>query len=222
MRHLLYLEGVAYSAAEVARRRQLLQGYLSPGFAIEMLIPPDGPVVLEQPDDFEQLRRAELRAVAAVSAEAGAAIIAAGAVDPGLAELRAAARVPVIGPGEASLFLARMLGSRLVILTVDPAAGGARDMIARVTARPEVVTVRALKTTVRRILADPDEARALVRRAAAAAVHEDDADVLYLGAMTLGALGVAQEIAAALGVPVIDPIPVSIHAAEAAALARAD
>ena len=76
-------------------------------------------------------------------------------------------------------------------------------MIARVTSRPEVVTVRALKTTVRRILADPDEARVLVRRAAAAAVHEDNADVLYLGAMTLGALGVAQEIAAALGVPVI-------------------
>jgi allantoin racemase len=219
-RRLLYLEGVTYSGAEAARRLALLNQHLSPGFSIGMLIPPDGPGILERAEDFEQLRRVELRAVAGVNRGECGAIIAAGAVDPNLSELRAAARVPVIGPGEASLFLARILGSRLVILTVEPAASGARHMIDRVTARPPAATVRALPTTVRSILADPDEGRALLRRAAAAAVHEDTADVLYLGAMTLGTLGITEEIAATLGVAVIDPLPVSIHAAEAAALAR--
>lgn len=220
MPHLLYLEGVTYSAGEVARRLELIRGYLSPGFTIEVLIPPDGPAILERAAEFDQLRRSELRAVAAVNPDACGAIIAAGAVDPNLAELRAAARVPVIGPGEASLFLARIVGSRLVILTVEPAAAAARDLIARAAVRPDVAAVRPLKTTVRSILADPDHGRALIREAAAAAVREDGADVLYLGAMTLGTLGIAQELAATLDVAVIDPLPVSIHAAEAAARAR--
>lgn len=220
MPHLLYLEGVTYSAGEVARRLELIRGYLSPGFTIEVLIPPDGPAILERAAEFDQLRRSELRAVAAVNPDACGAIIAAGAVDPNLAELRAAARVPVIGPGEASLFLARIVGSRLVILTVEPAAAAARDLIARAAVRPDVAAVRPLKTTVRSILADPDHGRALIRQAAAAAVREDGADVLYLGAMTLGTLGIAQELAATLDVAVIDPLPVSIHAAEAAARAR--
>lgn len=220
MPHLLYLEGVTYSAGEVARRLELIRGYLSPGFTIEVLIPPDGPAILERAAEFDQLRRSELRAVAAVNPDACGAIIAAGAVDPNLAELRAAARVPVIGPGEASLFLARIVGSRLVILTVEPAAAAARDLIARAAVRPDVAAVRSLKTTVRSILVDPDHGRALIRQAAAAAVREDGADVLYLGAMTLGTLGIAQELAATLDVAVIDPLPVSIHAAEAAARAR--
>jgi len=222
MRHLLYLEGVTYPARESARRLELIRRYLSPAFTIEMLIPPDGPAILEEPAHFEQLHRAELRAVAAVKPDACGAIIAAGAVDPNLAVLRDAAHVPVIGPGEASMFLARILGSRLVILTVGPAVVGAKDLIAHAAVRPEFATVRPLATTVRQILADPNAARALIRKAAAEAAREEKADVLYLGAMTLGTLGIAEELSATLGVPVIDPIPVAIHVAQAAALARAD
>jgi hypothetical protein len=47
--------------------------------------------------------------------------------------------------------------------------------------RPEFAAVRALPATVRTILADPDAGRALVRRAAEAAVRDDHADVLFLG-----------------------------------------
>jgi Asp/Glu/hydantoin racemase len=167
-RRLLYLEGVTYPGAEVGRRLDLLKGYLGPGFTVEILVPSDGPAVLEQAADFEQLHQAELRAVAAVVPDACGALIAAGAVDPNLAELRAATRLPVIGPGEASLFLARMLGSRLVILTVDPAVAGARNLIASAPVRPAFAAVRPIHTTVRKILADPEAGRTLVREAAAA------------------------------------------------------
>jgi allantoin racemase len=221
MPHLLYLEGVAYPPAESARRLELVRRHLSPGFTIELLVAPNGPSILEQPADFENLNRAELRAVAGVKPDACGAIIAAGAVDPNLAELRDAARVPVIGPGEASMFLARVLGSRLVILTVEPAVAAAQNLIAHAAIRPEFATVRPLGTTVRKILADPSAARALIRKAAADAVREERADVLFLGAVTLGTLGVAHDISAAVGVPVIDPVPVAIHVAQAAALARA-
>jgi Asp/Glu/hydantoin racemase len=140
MSHLIYLEAVTgYDAAENARRLALLRSYLSPGFTVDTLRPADGPKILEEPEHFAQMQRAALGAVRSVAPEACGAIIAGGAVDPGLRELRAAARVPVIGPGEASLYLARLLGSRLAILTVEPAVPGAYAMIQNVAAKPAVV-----------------------------------------------------------------------------------
>jgi Asp/Glu/hydantoin racemase len=105
-RRLVYLEGVTYAEAEVARRRALMTRHLSPGFTIDVVVPPDGPAILERAPDFEQLRQAELGVVARLTREDCGAIVAAGAVDPNLEDLRAAAHVPVVGPGEASLFMA--------------------------------------------------------------------------------------------------------------------
>jgi len=221
MSHLIYLESVTgYGPAENARRLEILHSIVRPGFTIELLTPPDGPKILEQPSDFEQLQRAALAAVRAIQPGACGAVISAGAVDPGLAELRAVARVPIIGPGEASLFLARLLGSRLAILTVEPAVAGAHAMIQNVRAKPDTVVVRPMRTTVRKILANMDEGRAIMREAAAAAIREDHADVLYLGSMTQGTLGITKALRDEFGIPVIDPLPVSIHAAEEAAAAR--
>jgi len=221
MPHLIFLQGVTgYAPEEITRRLEMIRALVRPGFTIDLVVPPDGPAILEQPADFEHLHRATLRAVGAIAPGACGAIIHAGAVDPGLASVRAAAKVPVIGPGEASLYLARLLGSRLAILCVEPAVGGARAMIAAVPAKPDVVVVRRMSTTVRRILADPDEGRRLMREAAAAAIREDKADVLYLGSMTQGTLGVTEDLQREFGVPVLDPLPIAIHVAEQVAAAR--
>lgn len=221
MPHLIYLESVTgYEPREDARRLDLLRSLAGPGVTIEMRKAPGGPAILERQEDFDQAHRAGLAAVRAIAPAECGALIAAGAVDPGLGELRRAARVPVIGPGEASLYLASLLGARLVILTVEPAVAAAHAMIEVVRTRPPVVVVRSLRTTVRKILADPDEGRRLLRHEAAAAVREERADVLYLGSMTQGSLGIASDLRAELGVPVLDPLPVSLHAAEQAAGAR--
>jgi len=221
MPHLAYVVGVTgYDPAENARRLELVRAFVRPGFTIDLVIPPDGPQILEQPAHFEHLQRAMLATVQALQPESCAAIISAGAVDPGLASLRAATRIPVIGPGEAALFLARLLGTRLAILAVEPAVAGAHAMIRTVPAKPDVVVVRPMHTTVRRILSNPDEGRRIMRETAAAAIREDKADMLYLGSMTQGTLGMTQKLQAEFGVPVLDPLPISIAAAEQAALAR--
>jgi len=221
MPHLLYIQGITgYTLAENARRLEMIRRLVHPGFTIDLVIPPDGPAVLEEPSHFDQMHRAILSTVRNVHPDRCGAIIMAGAVDPGLAELRAAAKVPVIGPGEASLYLSRLLGSRLAILVVKPAIAGARAMIDAVPAKPDVVMIRAMDITVRGILANPAEGRRIMRDAAVGAVREDRADVLYLGSMTQGTLGVVQELQKELGVPVLDPLPISIYTAEQAALAR--
>lgn len=221
MPHIVYLESVAgYGPDENARRLELLQGYLRRGFTIEPLNPPGGPKILERPTDFEQAHRAAVNAVGAIGLDRCGAIIAAGAVDPGLAALRAAARVPIVGPGETALFLARLIGARLAILTVEPAAPAAEEMIKNVTARPDVVVVHTMKTTVRKILADLDEGRRLMREEAAAAMRQHKPDAIYLGSMTQGSLGIAQDLRKELGIPVLDPLPISVYAAQEAAAAR--
>jgi allantoin racemase len=221
MRHLIYLESVTgYGHAEDSRRLDILRSLVRPGFTIELRVAPGGPKILEQPPDFAQMLKAELDAVRAIAPDECGAIIAAGAVDPALKELRAAASVPVVGPGESSLYLASMLGSRLAILAVEPAVPAAHAMIATVRAKPDTVIVRPMKTTVRKILADMEEGKKIMREAAAAAIREDRADMLYLGSMTQGTLGVSQDLRDQFKVPVIDPLPVAIQAAEQIALAR--
>lgn len=222
MPHLIYLQSVTgYEPREDARRLEMLRSLVGPGVTIELRKAPGGPAILERQEDFDQAGRAGLAAVRAIAPTECGALIAAGAVDPGLSELRRAASVPVIGPGEAALYLASLLGARLVILTVEPAVAAAHAMVEVVRAKPRVVIIRTLRTTVRKILADPDEGRRFLRDEAAAAVREERADALYLGSMTQGSLGIASDLRARLGVPVLDPLPISIRTAEQAAWARA-
>lgn len=115
------------------------------------------------------------------------------------------------------MFLARLVAKRLVILTVGPAVPAAEEMIARVAARPATVIVHRVATTVRKILADLDAGRRLMREEAAAAVREHRADALYLGSMTQGSLGITADLRAQLGIPVLDPMPISLYAAQEAA-----
>lgn len=47
------------------------------------------------------------------------------------------------------------------------------------------------------------------------AVEEDRADTLVLGCMSMGFLGVAEEMSERLGVPVVNPVRTSLKTAEA-------
>lgn len=220
MPKIVYLSGVTYAPEESTRRLELLQTLVRPGFTIEYMTAPGGPRVLEQPDEFEQARVAAVATVRAMRSDSCGAVIWGGAYDPYLADLRAVATLPIIGPGEASLFVARLAGSRLVVLTSEKGAAGVKAMLAQVQARPDTVMVRPMKTTVRTILANMNEARRVIRDAAAAAVRDDKADVLMLGSMTQGTLRIASDLRKEFGVPVLDPLVIAIQAAEQVAGAR--
>jgi len=221
MPHLSYFVPTSgYDPQERERRLAVMRPLLAPGFTIDMLTLSNTPEFLDQAADFDAAGRAARAALGAVGPDICDVIISGGALDPGLRELRAAARVPIVGPGEVSLFLARLLGRRLSIVTVDEhAVAAAKQMVAEMKDRPEVVSIRSMATPVRQIVADLERGRQALRREATAAVQEDGADVLYLGSMTLPTLGITEELQRTLRVPVIDPLTVALHAAQAVALA---
>ncbi len=194
--------------------------YLLPGFTIAFF-PPDEPA-LDAPAvvRFSDALLAARGALAQVGPETCAALIVGAALDPEVAALRDVARVPLIAPGEASLSLARALGSRLSIIVLDDHnAGLAAAMVAQTTIRPSIASIRSVDLSVRTILTEPDSGREALWREATAAVREDGADVIYLGAMSLGTLD-PPTLRQALGVPVIDPLPVALLAAQGIVLAR--
>ena len=62
-------------------------------------------------------------------------------------------------------------------------------------------------------MSDLEAGRSALMREASAAVHEDGAKALYLGCMTLTTLGLGEQLRQELGVPIFDPIRISLRMA---------
>ncbi|MGV6876145.1 aspartate/glutamate racemase family protein [Pseudochelatococcus sp. B33] len=106
------------SAPYMARLRDYLNGIAAPGVTVEVagLSPPDR--------DFgrlSELRCAILTIDNGLAAEEAGydAVVIGHFQEPGLYELRASLRIPVIGTGEASLHAGVQLGRRLGLITLD-------------------------------------------------------------------------------------------------------
>lgn len=139
--------------------------------------------------------------------------------DPGLHACREAVAIPVLGPCQTALHMAGLLGHAFAFVTV---LDRLRSMIAKLVAgyglRENYASFRAVDIPVLEIAADLGQLNAALAREAIAAVEVDHADVIVLGCT--GFLGCAGSIRAALlarglDVPVIDPIPVAVHVADA-------
>jgi Asp/Glu/hydantoin racemase len=220
MPHLLYFAPTSlYSPTHQAERLEAMKRLLLPGFTIAFATACDG-----APPQAERRFSDEIRAargtVARISAAECDALILGAALDPEVAELRELAQVPVATPGEAALALSASIGSKLSIIVVDEHnATLARAMVSRSSVRVPIASIRSMEMPVRRILEDPEAGRQALRREAAAAVRTDGADVVYLGAMSLGSLDPAS-LRRTLGVPIVDPLTVVVLEAQNMVLAR--
>jgi allantoin racemase len=184
-----------------------------------------GPASIESAFD-EALAVPPTLAEIATAAKTGADAIVINCMgDPGLQAARELVSVPVLGPAETSMHIAAMLGHRFSILTVldqlvyideQKAAGyGVRDRLA---------SVRSVGIPVLELEGSEDHLVAALTEQGLRAVHDDGAHILILGCT--GMIGTASRLSAALAahgvpdIPVIDPVPVTVHVA--AALVRAD
>ncbi len=139
-------------------------------------------------------------------------------MDPGMFEARELVSIPVVGPGQASMCVAAMLGCRFTILCVlDEGRPSVRDQVTRYGFLPKFASVRAFNIPVLQI--DPNSPSTLqaVIDASVKAICDDDADVIIPGCTSLA--GMAPRIRAALterGFPVtvLDPPPLAVKLAE--------
>jgi len=203
-----------YSDAERERRRQQMLLQLPPGFDLDVVVVPNGPEFLDARADFGRAVEAASAFLADPAIRAYDVLVSAGAIDPGLARFRSISPVPVVGPGEAAMFLGHVLGRPLSIVTVDEhAVVASHELLEETTTKPEIASVRSMDLPVRQIVQDLDRGRNRLVAEATQAVREDGAGTLYLGAMTLGTLGVDRQLQDELGVFVINPIRVALATA---------
>ena len=208
-----------YASDEIERRRGLFGAHLPPDCDIEFLVPAGSPEFLDLARHFDEAIGAAGTLLRTLSPDRFAAVILAGALDPGLSAARAASPVPVVGPGEASMYLAWLVDRRLSIVTVDEhAVAAANQMLDALTLVPPVASIRSMEMPVRAIMNDFEAAGERLHRECGRAVQDDRAEVIYLGAMILGMLPTSHLLQEALGVPIFNPV--SVSASTAAQLAQ--
>lgn len=203
-----------YRPEEHARRLALARPWIPENADVEIVVIEGGPEYLDRAHDFDTAVSAAVNLLQGLDPARFDVLIAAGAIDPGLALIRESSPVPVVGPGEASMYLASLIGRPLSIVTVDEhAIANSHVMLDRLKIKPPIASVRGIDMPVRQIVQDLDRARDRLVTACLEAVRQDGAEVIYLGAMTLGTLGVEDRIREEAGVRVINPIEVAFATA---------
>jgi allantoin racemase len=203
-----------FPAEEIARRDGIIRSYLPDGFTVEFIDSPAAPRWLDAHEDFRDAIRVGHEFFAGLDPARIDLVIAAGGIDPGLPGIRAASPVPVVGPGEASLLLAAIIGKPTTVLAVDEyAVAAAKTFLEQNPVKPPIASIRSLDTPVRVIMQDRSKGEKALRSVCESAVRDDGAEAIYLGCMTLGSLGMAEDLQHDLGVPVLDPVRIAVGAA---------
>lgn len=192
LRKILYIvPGSPEPPDEAERRLKILTSMAGPDTKIDTRSGTRGPLTIESAYE-EYLTIPETCEVALEAVREGYdAIIIGCAGDPGLNAVRELVDIPVVGPGETSICLASLLGKK--VLRVSPMTIGMTVLEARENRQ------KALEK---------------IEREGRKAIKEGKADVMVLECMSLGFLGISNDLQKRLKIPVIDPVRVSVKMAE--------
>jgi allantoin racemase len=201
-----------------ADTQRIYAEYANPGSRISTVSLNWGSASLESRRDQALVVPEILSRVVEAEREGCDAVIIDCMADPGMFEARELVSIPVVGPGQASMSVAAMLGYRFSVLCVlDENRLIVRDQVARYGFLPKLASVRAFNIPVLQI--DPNSPSTLqaVVDASVKAICEDDADVIIPGCTSLA--GMAPTIRTALvgqgfQVTVLDPPPLAVKLAE--------
>ncbi|MDT7892290.1 MAG: AroM family protein [Thermoproteota archaeon] len=133
--------------------------------------------------------------------------------DPALDAARELVNIPVIGPAQASMLLASMLGERFSIVTVLKNVVPLFWRLARKYGfESRLSSVRYVEVPVLEIENKKADVETKLINESKKAIEEDEADVIILGCT--GFIGMARKIQETLHIPVVDPAPAALKLAE--------
>ncbi len=139
--------------------------------------------------------------------------------DPGLKPGRECVSIPVVGPAEAAMHAAAMLGHTFSVITVLKRLRPQFENQTKLYGVAEkFASVRAVDIPVLELETDLDSVKRMLTEQALLAIEEDGADAIIFGCT--GMLGCAEAVREGLlakgyDVPVIDPVPYAVRLASA-------
>jgi allantoin racemase len=204
-------------AAEVERRRAYLQAAAAPGVTVTVHGAAAGYPSIESERDAVAVSPHILAGLQRAEAEGAAAGIVGCFSDPALDACRETMRMPIVGPGQASVMLALQLGEWFSILT--PLEPGAKRQSPRLRAQgiaDRLASVRGVGVSVVDLARGVDAAMERLAVVGRRCVEEDGADVLVMGCMSMAFMGVDRDLSRRLGgAPVVNPVLAALKTAEA-------
>ena len=135
--------------------------------------------------------------------------IVAAACDPGLYAARQIASVPVVGIGEASMYMASMLAANFAVVTVIKTIRPLlQEVVERSGMKDKCVSIRSTSMSILEYENDPERGLRELTNQSKKAVNEDGAEAICLGSagMVKFAAGLERE----LGVPVFDGVSAAV------------
>ncbi len=136
-------------------------------------------------------------------------------LDPAVDTLKKILTKPVVGPCEASLALASMIGTRIGIVAVHgEALSMIRNKVRRLDPHRKVKAITGIPMGVLDLNEDLDQTKQRVAEEVKRLGDNRRVDVICLGCTGLG--GLARFAQLAVGIPVIDPIGAAVELARAA------
>lgn len=202
---------------ELGRREHLLQQWASPGVSVEIIDVSEGPSSVESMYEEYLGIPQTAKTIYRLDQEGYDAVVLGCAGDPGLDAFREITRnTCIVGPREAGMNIAAMLGHRFSVLTVTDSRiprGYELAMIAGLTSK--LVNVRALNIPVLELATSRSATLEKLISIGREEIEKHRADTLVLGCMSMGFLHVAEEMTKALGIPVINPVRAALKTAEA-------
>ncbi len=184
-----------------------------PGTEIVAVSPERGPASIDNyHDQFATLVGLMEEVHKGVKANFDGFIVAA-ACDPGLYAARQIADVPVVGIGEASMYMACMVAAKFSIVTViKTIVPLLQDVVDRSGMRDKCVSIRSTSMSILEYEHDPERGLYELTEESKKAVHEDGAEAICFG--SAGMVKFAEGLERELNVPVFDGVTAAVKLVE--------
>ena len=194
-------------------RQEKLQAFLTPGVELETRSDYGGPESIESMWEEYLSVPGTMDLAVRLEREGFDAIIPGCFGDPGLDGIREIVSIPVVGPGQAGMTVAAMLGHRFSIVTVVENIIRPLENLALLHGyASKLASVRQIGIPVLELNNDPDYTYHRAIEVCRETIEKDRADVLVMGCGTLSFR--SEELAAELGVPVVNPLRAALRMAE--------
>lgn len=174
----------------------------------------EGPITIESSIEEYMSVGGMLKKIVEVQSRYDAVIIGC-AGDPGLAPARELAEIPIIGPIEASSYVASMLGEKFSIITVlDSVVPAIWRTLRDYGLDHKCASVRVINFPVLDMIGNKENVVKAFLREARAVVKNDRASSIIMGCMSMAFLLVEERVKDEIDVPIINPAKISIKVAE--------
>jgi len=202
---------------EVKRRGELLKKWAFSETKVDIVSITEGPSSVESMYEEYLSIPATAKEIFRLEKEGYDAAILGCAGDPGLDAMREiTTKMLVVGPGEASVLTAAMLGHKFSLITIEESMiASSKELIYKAGVLDKLASVRAVNIAVLDLAKNRKATLEKLIKESQKAIEEDGADCLVLGCMTMGFLDVAEEISEAINLPVVNPSKNALKISEA-------